>query len=231
MLSRLPAFLPSTVVCCVLGMLISIVVDNALLEISLSRMFSILFGLSLLLLGSVIIWRVVSSDNEKPASRIRTATLAFSAVVVLAGVSCFLVEKDFIRGLPAAAKVPLYSLVGTALAFAMTFSIVELANQGVFSCACLGAGGGGHDKPVVGTPAQIYVILGSALLCGLVFGVVFGALDVEDDTRAHTKLQKDHDWTVPFGAVVGAAVGFANHYLRAKDEYQFDPLSNRSEGI
>ena len=45
------------------------------------------------------------------------------------------------------------------------------------------------------------------------------------------RLEKDHDITLPIGAVIGGLVGFANQWLRGHEEYAFDPLSNRSAGI
>eukprot|EP00163_Fabomonas_tropica_P018959 TRINITY_DN3336_c0_g1_i1.p1 TRINITY_DN3336_c0_g1~~TRINITY_DN3336_c0_g1_i1.p1 ORF type:complete len:233 (-),score=29.23 TRINITY_DN3336_c0_g1_i1:183-881(-) len=212
----------------VIGIVISVVVDNALVEISLSRLFAVLFGIALCLLGGVIIWRVLSSEDQ-PSNRTRVVTLVFAIMVLVSGIFCFFVEKDFFVNVRPGFKVPLYAVIGTSLAFAMTFSTVELINQGVFSCSCCASN---YDpKPIIGTPLQIYIVLGASLIMGLIFGFIFGTLDVEDDNRARTKLAEDRDFTIPLGAIVGGIVGFVNQWLRSQHEYAFDPLSNRGEGI
>jgi uncharacterized membrane protein len=81
------------VIASLLGCAVSVVVDNALVEISTSRAFSALFGLSLSLLGGVILWRVASGEEGgAPSARARAATLALAAGVLVSGVVCFLVE-------------------------------------------------------------------------------------------------------------------------------------------
>jgi hypothetical protein len=77
----------------------------------------------------------------------------------------------------------------------------------------------------------VYLVLCASVVAGLFFGAVFGTLDVEDDDRGRSRLTEDHDFTVPVGAAIGAVVGFANEWMRGGDEYAFDPLANRGEGI
>ena len=145
-----------------------------------------LFGISLILLGAVILWRVMSSEDQ-PSSRTRVVTLGFACLVLVSGVFCFFLEKDFFHAIGPGVKVPLYTILGTSLAFAMTFSIVELVNQGVLSCACCA---NSYDpKPIVGTPMQIYIVLGASLAMGALFGFVFGALDVEVRSRSRPRLR------------------------------------------
>ena len=46
----------------------------------------------------------------------------------------FLLNKDWLVGLSPAIKLPMYTILGTSLCFALTFSIVDLINQRSLCC-------------------------------------------------------------------------------------------------
>ena len=106
-----------------LGGAISVVVNNALIEISLTPFFAAVFGGVLLLLGSLMgtpaaaaarmptprlagpppnsahpptctaVWRKLWEEHERPLTRY--AVLAFSCLVLVSGAACFVLEKDW----------------------------------------------------------------------------------------------------------------------------------------
>lgn len=45
---------------------------------------------------------------------------------------------------------------------------------------------------------------------GCIFGILFGTIDVENDDTRHTKFMKNIIYSIPIGAIVGGALGFAN---------------------
>lgn len=81
----------------VVGGGISVIVNNALIEISLTPVFAALFGGVLLLLGALMVWRKLWEQHEAPC--VRMLILTFSGLVLISGVSCFLLEKH-VRVLP-----------------------------------------------------------------------------------------------------------------------------------
>jgi len=138
-------------------------------------------------------------------------------------------------------KIPMYTLLGIALWFALTFSIMDLFNfLGQFIVSKLSKGRR-IWQPLVSTPTQICVVLSVAVLLGLFFGLVFGTLDVEDDTSAtFVKRSQEQTYTVPIGMTLCAFVGALNQaYLRPNiyagvgqtDEYDPKSRAGYDDGI
>ena len=192
----------------VIGGGISMVVNNALIEISLTPFFAVLFGFVLLLLGSLMIWRKLWEKHEKGCTRV--LVLGFSGLVLLAGISCFLLEKDWFRTIPPKAKVPMYMALGISLCFSITFTCVDLLNAW-------------HDRhsydmrrrALVQTPEQVGVVLAGAIANGAAFGLMFGMMDVED---APQRLRVEERLSAPIGIVIGGAVGAINAMLAYRAE-------------
>ena len=168
----------------VFGAVISVVVNNALIEISLTPFFASVFGCVLMLLGVLMCWRKLWEDHQHPLMRL--LVLAFSGLVLLSAVSCFLLEKDWFRTIPPNAKVPLYMSLGVSLSFAVTFSLVDLLN--LYSDHCRS-----RAVPLVASSRQIGLVLLGAVAMGALFGFMFGAMDVEDDgvVKVYVTLEGD----------------------------------------
>ena len=182
----------------VFGAVISVVVNNALIEISLTPFFASVFGCVLMLLGVLMCWRKLWEDHQHPLMRL--LVLAFSGLVLLSAVSCFLLEKDWFRTIPPNAKVPLYMSLGVSLSFAVTFSLVDLLN--LYSDHCRS-----RAVSLVASSRQIGLVLLGAVAMGALFGFMFGAMDVEDDGAAHEKLRNEERASLPIGFALGAVVG------------------------
>ena len=207
----------------VLGGFISIIVNNALIEISLTPFFAALFGAVLILLGGLMIWRKLWERHETPL--MRTLILAFSTLVLLAGLSCFLLERDWFKTISPNLKVPMYMALGVSLCFSLTFTVVDLLNAY-------------HDRhsydmrrrALVHTPTQVGVVLAGAIANGAAFGLTFGVMDVED---APQKLRQEERFSAPIGMLLGACVGAINAVLAYRAEAsageQIDLL--RAEGL
>ena len=207
----------------IIGGCISVIVNNALIEISLTPFFAAVFGIVLILLGSLMIWRKLWEDHEAPCMRIML--LSFSSLVLVSGLSCFLLEKDWFKMIPPKAKVPMYMSLGISLCFSVSFTAVDLLNAY-------------HDRhsydmrqrSLVSTPQQIGVVLAGAVAQGAAFGLMFGAMDVEDSPQ---KLRTEERASLPIGILVGGIVGGVNAVLAYRAEAglgeQIDLL--RSEGL
>ena len=114
------------------------------------------------------------------------------------------------RTLQPRAKVPLYVMLAISLSFAVSFSLVDLLNLYYDRCCPCAPP---RSTPLVSTPAQVIwnlphygvvryirvtqppaqisLVLACAVGMGAAFGLLFGLMDVEDDTRAHVKLRHE----------------------------------------
>jgi len=56
----------------------------------------------------------------------------------------------------------------------------------------------------------------------MTYGIMFGAIDVEEDNPNHVKLKLNLLYSLPIGIVIGGGLGFINQWLRAtrSDETQ-----------
>jgi len=205
---------------CVVGMFfgafIALVVDSALFEIGRSPFFATVFGVCLIVIGGLILWRVAPENGER-MSRWRWLVFLFSSLVFASGLCCFVVEKNWIRGLGPGFKLPIYTLLGTSLSFALSFSVVDLLNSNIFCCKGIVSDLSALAVATQGAATrQVYVVLFSSLVMGAVFGCSFGLFDVEDDNGYRRRFDADQAFNTTVGALAGLSVGGATQYLRDK---------------
>ena len=224
-----PTSLASAAVGGVFGAVISVVVNNALIEISITPFFAAVFGLVLVLLGALMIWRKLWEEHQYP--RTRLLVVAFSVLVLLSGIACFLLEKDWFNKIPPRTKVPMYMFLGISLCFALSFSLVDLLNLYWDRCSPIAYRG----QPLVSSPPQIFLVLAGAILMGASFGLMFGAMDVEDDDASHRRLRTEERASLPIGFGLGGLVGFLNSLVGSSNygERSFGSEVDllRSEGL
>jgi len=151
--------------------------------------------------------------------------LSFSSLVLVSGVSCFLLERDWSKTISPGMKVPMYMSLGVSLCFSVSFTTVDMINAY-------------HDRhsydmrrrSLVSTPQQVGVVLAGAIAQGAAFGLMFGAMDVED---APQKLRTEERASLPIGILIGGIVGGVNAVLAYRADAglgeQIDLL--RSEGL
>lgn len=208
-----------------LGTALSFLVNSALVEISLNAFFSFYFGILFLFVGSVLIFRI--KNNETFQKRI--GLFIFAVLVLISGLLCFFFQPSWMFDLPPAAKVPIYSLLGLSLSFALTFSTVDLMNF------C-----GGQCWPdaqaIIETEAQINLLLVMSVIMGTGYGLLFGLLDVGGDVELakhpasllSKQMGREELFCIPFGIVCGGIGAGLNEYLRFKNRkaqgYKYSPL-------
>jgi len=207
------------VVGAVLGIGASFTVNATLVEISINDFFAVYFGMLFIIIAGILFWRVKSGDHPKPY-----LLMGFSMMVMLSGLLCFILEKDWFIRMSPSLKVPLYSMLGISVCFALLFSVIDLINYCTGLC-CQGP----NSKPLVETETQVYLVVASAVLMGFLFGLVFGLLDIEDETLTHLKmaLMREESICYPIGAVVGGTASAINQYLRDQSQdYPFNPIQD-----
>ena len=182
-----------------LGTAVAFVVTSCLLEVAVNRFFAVYFGLLFLGVGLIILVRVLSSAAF--ALPLRVVLLCLSLVVLLAGMSCAILDHNALS-LSSTARIPLFAILGSATSFALTFSIVDVLNASLKS-------------PPVQSSMQIVAVLGSSMLAGLIYGLIFAFLDVEDakSVALRVALMNDELISMPLGALVGGLTAVANFHL------------------
>lgn len=133
-----------------------------------------------------------------------------SFVVLAAALLSFVLDKEWVRNYNFLLKVPIYGLVAMSLTFLITFGIVDIINFLISYFQSKNA------SNIVESQDQIMSALAVCYLGGLVYGLVFGLMDIEDDRWYN--LQKDffyEEWLcLPIGGILGVIGGFVNELLR-----------------
>merc|ERR1712113_317108 len=162
------------------------------------------FGILFIVVGGIILWRIFSQDagDGMGSTAKRKPLAAFALLIVLSGLICFTLQRQWYHGLTPMMKVPLYIILGTSVAFALTFSVVDLVNY------VLGFLQVSIAKPFVESSSQVYMVLISALITGAIFGLIFGLMDVEDEVSYQIRLAllREEHYCYPIGAIIGGAV-------------------------
>jgi len=192
----------------VIGLVISEVVANSLIEISITYVFSIVFGIAFILLGLALCWRIWKAVQETGK---RLFLMFFALLVFISGIFSFLLETQ-VDNISVAGKIPMYAVVGISLSFALTFSLTEFLNLGLCDKCC---NTDFESNPLIGTPKQIYILFVGAIVMGALFGIMFGTIDVENDTPSHAKFKANLLYSIPVGAGIGGLLGFINEWIRS----------------
>lgn len=79
---------------------------------------------------------------------------------------------------------------------------------------------------------QVYLLVAAAVFSGFLFGLVYGLLDVEDTplSRLHVMILREQTICYPIGALLGAAIGAVNHWLRESETVKFQRLQQEPFG-
>ena len=189
-----------------LGVIVSVLVNNALAEISISPFFAVSYGCIFVVLGALVIYRKLWERHDRPVAR--WLVLGFSILVLCSGVSCFLLEKDWFRRISYTLKVPLYVMLGIAVSFTVSCTLVDIVNAYGDRC------GREDTLPLVQfwSSQQVFLILAGAVAIGASVGLLFGSMDVED----HLSRIGYEGWTLAaVSSACGAITGGANAYLVA----------------
>jgi hypothetical protein len=144
-----------------------------MVEISINAIFALYFGFFFLFLSGIITWRVLQFS----ATANRKSLLVLSCMMGLSGLICLFYQRHWFFVLGAAYRVPIYSLIGISMSFALSFSIAELLN---FAWATPWARGVAPraQSALVQTPHQVLLLAVASVTLGGLYGIIFGVSEV-----------------------------------------------------
>lgn len=197
-----------------LGIVVSWVVNCTLAEISFNTFFSVYFGILFTAIGGVIVWRIRARAHPI-SSTMRTVLIGFAILVIASGSLCIFLDTHWFHFRPLF-KIPLYSLLGMSVCFAFTFSLMDLLNWLVGACQ------NNDSIALVESKEQVYLVLGTSIVMGFVFGLIFGIMDVEDKhgwALRNALIHEEH-YCLPVGLLIGGIAGYFNSVLRGDGHRQ-----------
>ena len=205
-----------------MGFCNSLMVNSALIEVSVSPFFAISFGVLFMASAGIVFHQMCRDANVHNFWLLA----AFASLNLASGAVCFVLERDWSHGITASSKVPLYAMLGMCLAFSVSFSFLDLLAR------C--------DSPLVGailvrTEWQVRVIACISLVTGGMYGFTFGYLKLEDSVLRsplafREALHRDSSLCYPLGAGSGAIAAVAARLLEQKAEAD-DPDLAYSRGL
>mmetsp|Transcript_1285 Transcript_1285/g.1334 ORF Transcript_1285/g.1334 Transcript_1285/m.1334 type:complete len:174 (-) Transcript_1285:150-671(-) len=156
--------------------------------------------------------------------------MIFAMLVLGSGLLCFSLEKNWFKTISASAKVPSYALLGTSISFAFIYSVMDLIqwlfqffqrHYAFFFMTEDELKKTPLNPQILVTNIQIYLLLSISLIIGVLFGTIFGIIDIEDYSRNSVVLYKaiikDITLCEPIGIIFGAFTGFMIEFLRQEE--------------
>ncbi len=154
----------------------------------------------------------VQSDNDQTFMREEKNNffLLASYLVLLSGIMCFFLERNWTEGFPYLLKVPVYVIVAMSLNYLILFAIIDFVN---YICSYAQSQ---NSLNVVESQDQILTLLINCFGCGLLYGLIFSLIDVEDAHRQELrkKFIYEEGLCIPIGIIGGIIGGIANEVLR-----------------
>lgn len=240
------------------GMLLSLLVSAMLVEISETAFFGAAYGLFFLVECFLIAGHIVKEEVPVRGWRHPHVLLlcACDVCIFVAALSCFLLDKRFIRWLPEAPKVLFYANLGATLNFCLVFSVAESVAEVAQRCCSAdqqgyaanivssrelelesGKSAAGRRASVIAHQARVALVAAASVLSGLWFGFMFGTLRIEEEAlyRVALALRREAAYTYPVGALLGGASAMLLQLLQlplASDE-QIDRIlrDNARDGL
>ena len=107
-------------------------------------------------------------------------------------------------------KIPFFALLGISFAFIIIFLFADCLNYCAITCPRA------QSTPIIDSNHQVYLLAGTAAIMGLLYGLIFGVMDVEDATmhRLAMLAMKDESYCYPIGIFIGFLAGLGNEFLR-----------------
>lgn len=203
------------------GFMSSMVANSCLLEVSINGFFTFYFFIILSVVGGLMIYRNKQREdqaNQEPQNAedtfMRDEKKQFlkyaSWVVVSSGVLCLFLEKNWNQDFPYILKTPIYIIVGMALNYLITFALVDFINFGASYVQR------NSTIQAVESDDQVLALLLNCFACGMLYGLVFSLMDVEDASYNQIKQRFFYEeyFCLPIGVVGGAIGGAINEVLR-----------------
>lgn len=210
------------------GFLASMIVNSCLLEVSINGFFTFYFFIILTVVGGLMVFRNKQREqNDQQPQNIEETFMRdekkqfltyASWLVVCSGVLCLFLEKNWNKDFPYVLKTPIYIVVAMALTYLVTFAIVDFVN---FGASYFQTSGGVH---AVESEDQVLALLLNCFACGMLYGLVFSLMDVEDANYNQIKARFLYEeyFCLPIGIMGGAVGGAINEVLRSNVKCCYD---------
>lgn len=160
--------------------------------------------------------------------------LLLGTLILLSGVISLLIHLPFFLKMNYLFKVPLFVILGVGVTFALTVTLLDIVNIVLKMIIP------NMKRPVINSAQQMIPIICITSAMGLVFGGIFGGLDMENASfnSIGILLQKEFYYCLPISLICGALCGvFVSYDFKGGelDEDQiiivsgFKPLSQEEE--
>jgi hypothetical protein len=73
-----------------------------------------------------------------------------------------------------------------------------------------------YSHPVISSPNQLSFILFISCVLGIIYGLIFGIMDLEDLSKIYLKAAfiREQNYCIPIGLGFGCITGYMNEYIR-----------------
>ena len=203
-----------------IGVLCSVLVNSTLIEISLSRIFSVYFGCIFILIGCLLLWRNYTQNKSSGPVIVRRPSDSFfahpymiyvySGLMIFSGTLCFFLTRSWFTDVNYKVKIPFYGIVGANLSFVLVSFFGDCLNACISNCQ------GANSRPIIESNQQLYLIVASSTLMGFLYGLIFGILGIEDADlyRLAVATMKENSYSYPIGISIGGITGVLNEIMR-----------------
>jgi len=189
------------------------------------------------LAGSLILWRNLMINDQHKGDRVlfglrkenntQTNTkkrffIILSILVILSGFTSFILDQSWFLVLNYVYKIPIYSLLGkiicgkinlgVSICFTLSFMVIDIINYLGLYCQ------NDYEKPFIYSYNQYSFILIISCLLGIIYGLIFGIMDIEDLSNNYLKAAfvREQNYCIPIGLGFGCITGYMNEYIRCE---------------
>jgi hypothetical protein len=216
-----------------LGMAMSFFINISLIEISINEFFRIYFGVLLIVLGLILLYRGAKSSGTIMNSPRKISSIVLCLSVIASGIVSILFQSDWLLKSHGMFKVFLYGWMATSLTFVIlitTLDVISLIHDLSLRFAW---GTKSKAPPLFSSPAQVVLVVFVSVTLGLAYGIVFGLVNVgygvQNVEQLVAQLRSDEYIALPLGCVIGIMGGVANEMLRIAQVSSNSLEDNRSE--
>lgn len=187
-----------------------------------------------IIVGSLILWKSLIKSDKNQGSDIlfsvgithsnvkqtkQTSFVVLSILVVISGFTSFILDQNWFMRMNYIYKIPIYSLLGISISFTLAFILMDMINYIAYNFQ------NDYSKPVISTQNQYSFILIVSCILGILYGLIFGIMDLEDLSKNYVKAAfiREQNYCIPIGLGFGCITGYMNEYIRnecEKNEYQ-----------
>ena len=120
----------------------------------------------------------------------RVLQIVFSLFVFCSALLCFSLEKDWFKNISASSKIPSYAMLSISISFTFIYGVIDFLQICLdhvykpekstnFTKHISQQRNQSKSIQIIQTNLQLYLLLAVSFVLGIVFGAIFGIIDVE----------------------------------------------------